>query len=113
MSQRISQINSLIQHELGQIIHENIELPENHLITITKVQTSKDIKYAKIFVSLMPENQRGTLLKRLTKAAPLFQKELAEKMLTKFSPKLNFVVDENEIYASEIDKLLDSLKESW
>lgn len=112
MVNRIDQLNPLVQQYISQIIEQEVDLPKDCLITVTKVETSKDIKYARVFVSIIPDNLRGSTLKRLEKFSGEIQRNLAKKMRTKFSPKLRFILDENEIYASEIDKLLDSIKEN-
>ena len=48
---RIAKINSLIEHELGPVLHEFLDWQKG-LVTITKVETSKDMKYAKIWISI-------------------------------------------------------------
>lgn len=50
-SNRIAKINSLIQHELGPILHEILE-GQKGLVTIAKVETSKDMKWAKVWISI-------------------------------------------------------------
>jgi len=110
MPNRVDQLNSLIMQYLAQIIEQEVDISRDILITVTKVETSKDIKYARVFVSIIPESQRGTILKKLEASKIGIQRVLAQKMMTKFTPKLRFIIDENEVYASEIDKLLDSIK---
>jgi len=48
---RIAKVNSLIQHELGPVLHEFLDWQKG-LVTITKVDTSKDMKYAKVWISI-------------------------------------------------------------
>ncbi len=48
---RIAKVNSLIQHELGPVLHKFLDWQKG-LVTITKVETSKDMKYAKIWISI-------------------------------------------------------------
>jgi len=108
MSERINKINELIKQKLGQIIIREIEFPENCLLTITRVET--DIKTSKIFVSVLPDKFRGTALEILRKNSRNLHKLLQKHLRTKFTPNLNFLIDEQEIFASEVDKLLDELK---
>lgn len=64
---RIAKVNSLIQHELGPVLHEFLDW-QNGLVTITKVETSKDMKWAKIWISIFnpkpisKEEETGTPL---------------------------------------------------
>jgi len=110
MAERIAKVNELIKQKLGQIIAREIEFPENALVTITMVQTTPDIKASKVFISVLPEKFRGTALETLRKNKKNIRNLLKKQMTTKFVPNLNFLVDEQEIFASEIDKLLDELK---
>jgi len=109
MPNRTQKINPLIQQKLGEIINQNIELPTDCLVTITKTETSPDNKQSKIYLSIIPENFRGTVLKILNKNKKLLYQQLRKELQTKFTPNLLFIIDEDEIYASEIEKLLDEL----
>ena len=109
MKQRISQLNELILHKLSPIINKEIEFPNDCLVTITRVKISPDIKQAKVFISVIPEKFRGTCLDILKKKAKTLRNILQKQITTKFTPNLFFLIDEQEIYASEIDKLLDEI----
>jgi ribosome-binding factor A len=52
---RIAKVNSLIEHELGPVLHEFLDWQKG-LVTITKVETSKDMKYAKVWISILNPN---------------------------------------------------------
>ena len=107
---RIDQINQLIKTQLGQIINKEIELPDNTIITITRVKTTPDLKIAKVYLTVLPENVRGSVLEILRKNKKNLHTLLQKQIKTKFTPNLNFLIDEQEIYASQIDKLLDEIK---
>jgi len=109
MSQRIEKINELIRQKLSEIIIRELEFPGNALITITKVETSPDIKYCKIFITVLPDKFRGRALEILRKNRHNLRKILQKQLTTKFTPNLNFLLDEQEIFASEVDKLLDEI----
>src|SRR4051812_37981266 len=57
---RIAKVNSLIEHELGPVLHEFLDW-QNGLVTITKVETSKDMKWAKVWISIFNPNPKPTL----------------------------------------------------
>jgi len=109
MSQRIEKINELIRQKLSQIIRRELEFPENALITITKIETSPDIKYCKVFITVLPDKFRGRALEILRKNQHNLRKILQKHLSTKFTPNLNFLIDEQEIFATEVDKLLDEI----
>jgi ribosome-binding factor A len=109
MSQRIEKINELLRQKLSESIIKELEFPPNTFVTITKVETTPDLKYAKIFITVLPDNSRGTALEILRKNSHHLYKILQKKLMTKFTPNLNFLIDEQELYAQDIDKLLDEI----
>ena len=60
MSHRINQVNELIKQELNDLLVSELEFTKGCLVTITAVETSKDLRHAKIWVSVLP----GYLLKK-------------------------------------------------
>lgn len=109
MPERTDKLNSLIQQQLSQIINQEVEFPEGTLISLTRIKTSPDNKNAKIFISVIPANKQGKALEILRKNAKKLHQELQNELKTKFTPNLSFHIDENEIFASQIDKLLDEI----
>ena len=110
MSERSIKLNSLIKQQLSQIIAREIEFPTDSLVTITRVSTTPDIKIAKVYISVIPDKFRGSVLEILRKNQKQLHSLLKKQIKTKFTPNLKFLIDEQEIYASEIDKLLDEIK---
>jgi ribosome-binding factor A len=109
MSFRIEKINELIKQKLGQIISQEMEFPQNCLVTISRVQTSPDLKYCQVFITVLPEKFRGSVLEILNKNRHNLYRELKAYLKTKFTPNLKFALDQQEIFASEVDKLLDEI----
>lgn len=81
------------------------------LITLTSVHTSPDLRYAKIFISVLPENHTGTALALLRKQSKDYTKALKDKLDLKYIPRLNWAVDEKIRYSLEIDEVLRQIKE--
>lgn len=109
MSQRIEKINELLRQKLSELILKEIEFPANALVTITKAETSPDLKYVNIFITVLPDNQRGTALEILRRNSHNLHKILKKQLTTKFTPNLKFLIDDQEIFATEVDKLLDEI----
>ena len=112
MSYRILQVNELIRQELGRLLLTEIEFPKNCLATITQVETSKDLKHAKIWLSVIPITYTKKVLEKLNKNIGHLQFLLNKKLTMKPLPRLSFMIDETEKKASEIERLLDRIKES-
>ena len=107
---RQERVNSLLIQYLGEIINREIEFPEGIFITIVKVETSSDMKHAKVWISVLPDKYRGAALSVLHKKKKIIQQNLNKKITMKFFPKIEFSVDTTEEYAAGIEALLDEIK---
>lgn len=110
MSHRVEQVNELIRAELANMLVRHMPATD-HLTTITYVECSPDLRYAKIFISVLPETMSGTALKNLRHANRLFTDGLKKKLKMKFIPKLNWQIDAGERYAAKIDEVFKHLND--
>ncbi len=110
MSNRILQVNELIQKELGQIILREIEFPKNTLVTITRVETSPDLSQTKVYISCLPENQGDRILQILKRQGYYIQHKLNKRLETKIIPRIKFVKELKTIQAGRIEQILDKIK---
>lgn len=106
MSDRIPKINELIKKHLGEIITRELSLKPGVFVTISKVDTTPDLRYTRIFVSIYPEKETGYASKTLQKEINRIQGALNKKLSLKPLPKIEFKVDTTESRADEIEKLL-------
>ena len=109
MSERIPKINALIQHELSELLSREIEFPGNCLVTIVGVETSKDLRHAKVWVSILPEFYIGKAFEQLKREAGHLQFLLNKRLSMKPLPRLSFAIDDTEQKASDIESLLDQI----
>ena len=110
MSNRILQINELIQKELGQIILREIEFPKNTLVTITRVETSPDLSQTKVYVSCLPDNQADRMLQVLKRQSYHIQHKLNKRLETKIIPRIRFVKELKTMQAGRVEEILEKLK---
>lgn len=108
-SHRIKQINELVHKELDKVILKEAGLPPGYLATITKVQTSADLGQSKISISVLPRDKQGTILKSLNNIAKHLQFELGKIIILRKTPKLLFIIDEQQQKAIHIDELIDKI----
>ncbi len=109
MSNRIEKINDLVRQNVNDILLKELSLKEGVFITIAKVDTSPDLRYTRIFVSIFPENEMNYAIKTLQKEVRRIQGSLNKKLHMKPLPKVEFRVDFTESKADEIEKILKSL----
>lgn len=108
-SNRIGRINEEIQRELSALIPsvKDPRVSEAGMVSITAVETTQDLKYAKIYVSALNKDSTSQLLKGLKSAAGYLRRELGQRLNLRATPELSFVRDDS------IDKgahILDMLR---
>lgn len=108
MKNRIERINQLIQEKVAGIISRDVFV-EGALITVQGVDTSRDLKYTKIRVSVMPFKESIRVMKVLEKQAPIIQDKLNSVVKIKFVPRIKFYLDKSEETAGRIEKILKKI----
>lgn len=108
---RMVKINELILHELSRVVSQEIDFSPGSLTTITGVEVTPDLKEARVFVSVLPESERGRVVKLLQKKSFHLHQALNKRVKLRLVPKLLFFSDDTEARAQKIDQLLDSIKE--
>lgn len=111
MSHRIAQVNELIKQEVNELLLTEVEFPQGCLVTITEVQTSKDLRHAKIWVSVIPAYLLTKVLEKLKANVGHLQYLLNKKLSMNPLPRIRFTIDKTEEKALEIEALLDRIKE--
>ncbi len=104
---RIDKVNSKIQHELGPILKEHLEGLDG-LVTISKVETSKDMKWAKIWISIFGGND-DLIFKRINSEIYDIQGELNHSFTTKIVPRLQFFLDTSPRYVEHIEEVIKKI----
>ena len=108
-SHRIFRINENIKQLLSAIIFKEIEDPriKNNLITITKVDTDKDLKNAKVFFVCLNEDKKDEVLSGLNSAKGVIFSYLKKSLKVRYVPNLTFHYDKTLI---ETNKVLTNIR---
>jgi ribosome-binding factor A len=106
---RVTKVNELIRQQLSEIINRELSLKPGVFITLSKVDTSKDLRYTRMFVSVFPEEESHYIVETLKKELGGLQKKLHEKLYMKPLPKLSFEIDGTEKEADKVEKILKEL----
>ncbi|MBU2595518.1 30S ribosome-binding factor RbfA [Patescibacteria group bacterium] len=105
---RIEKVNSLLVQEISNILNKTRFLGLG-FVTVTSAECAKDLKSAKIWISIMDKNKDKTL-SILKGHLREIQKELNQRIEIKFCPKIRFYLDKSEDNYFKIDKLLKDEK---
>ncbi len=107
---RTEKVANLLQRKISDILQKEVEEPELGFLTITRVKVSKDLRYAKIFFSVLGEFDQKeksiSILKRLT---PFFRYRIGQEVRLKYTPEINFIYDEQIQKAQRIEDLIDMM----
>lgn len=108
-SNRIEKVNSLIQQELAIELRLLLE-EEKALVTVTKVETSRDLKWAKVWISIIGGDD-DRILRHIEKNIYELQGQINRTLNMKIVPRLQFFLDTSPRYAQHIDSLLKKIEE--
>lgn len=112
-SHRIDQLNELMGQRFGEIIREYLELPEGVLVTVTTVRVSKDLRHARISLSIYPAEKSAAIFSLICRNLKHLQFILHQGLSLKFSPELVVVLDKSEKTAAELEAVLDRIKKKY
>ena len=107
-SNRIGRINEEIQRELSNLIRTVKDPRVTGLISVTSVDTTTDLKFCKVYISVLDKSDVTQVLKGLKSASGYLRRELGRTLNLRNTPELNFVRDDSIDYGAHI---LDMLRD--
>ena len=111
MTHRIEQVNKLIHREISELLQRQAKDPRlGNFVAVTEVSTSPDLRYAKIYVSrIANEEEKQQTLSVLAGAAGFFRNELARRLRLRRIPKLSFHWDDSIRRRDHLLQLIDQV----
>jgi ribosome-binding factor A len=109
MGHRIEKVNELIKKQIAEIMIRELDLKPGIFVTVSKVDTTPDLRYTRIFVSIFPENEINYVLESLKKEVYRLQGILNKKLFMKPLPRIEFHPDITEVKADEVEKILKNI----
>lgn len=110
MSLRMEKVNKELQRKITEIIRREVDDPISDFLSITRVDTTRDLQESKVFFSLLDETKYEKAAEVLNKMNPHIRAVLGKKIHLKVIPKLQFIADESIKYSVDINKRIDDLK---
>lgn len=106
-NQRAARVGEEMREILAQLIREEVKDPRVGFVSIVKVEVSSDLRHAKVFISVLgDEQQKKESLKGLSSAAGFLRSEVARELRLRYTPELHFVLDESIEHGQKIAQLL-------
>ena len=104
---RINRINEEIQRELASLLR-TLKDPrlQSGLVTITRVDTTGDLRYCRVSISVLDPKTEKEVMKGLRSAAGYLRREIGHKLQLRYTPELQFVSDDSIAYGAHILEVL-------
>ena len=112
-SNRINRINEEIQKELSSLLR-TVKDPrvQDTMISITRVETTPDLRYTKVYVSFLQEDRAEGAMKGLKSAAGYLRRQLGTNLKLRYAPEIVWALDDSISYGARMLKLINSLEVS-
>ena len=110
-SNRINRINEEIQKELSSLLR-TVKDPrvQDTMISITRVETTPDLRYTKVYVSFLQEERVKNAMAGLKSAGGYLRRELGHNLQLRYAPEIVWSLDDSITYGAKMLKLINSLE---
>jgi len=107
VSRRCQRVGELLKEEISGIIENELKDCSVGFVTLTNVKVSSDLRYAKVYFSVLgEESQRQAAIKGLGRAKSFIQAQLGRRIRLRYTPKISFIFDDSIEYGVHILELL-------
>lgn len=111
--QRVDRLNSLLKEVISEVIRRDVRNPHvAELVTVTRVDITKDLHYAKVYISVIgSDTQKAETLQALNNAAGFIAVNSSKKVVMRYFPSLTFKLDDSVDKHMRIEDLLGKISE--
>ncbi len=108
---RISRINDEMKKELSQLVNYEVKDPRlEEFITIVRVETTNDLSYSKVYVSVLGNEEKvKKVLEGLSSAKGFIKREIAKRINLRHTPELIFLADDSLEYSMKMNELFNKI----
>lgn len=114
MKIKMERVNSELARQITKIIAEDVKDPRLHnaIIGVTKLYTTPDLKYAKVYLSIYAssEEERQEAYYTVRRSKTFIRNMLKDSVQIRLLPELNFIIDDSVDYSIKIDEILNKIK---
>jgi len=109
---RSSRVSGLVGRELSVIIDRELRDERIGMVTVTGVDMSRDLKNARVYVSVLGDDEEtNRSLDALNAAAPYIRARLGERVVLRYLPNLQFFFDSSTVDGMRMDRILDEIRQ--
>ncbi len=111
MNVKIERIASTLEKEIGMILMTEIKNKDIRFVSITGINLSSDLSYAKVYITVLNEDKKDSTLKALKDAKNYIRRELTNRVDIRHIPQLEFVYDDSIAYGKKIESIIDKVNQ--
>jgi ribosome-binding factor A len=109
MSVKIDRLEHSFVEHISRILKTEIKDERIHFVTVTAAKITNDLSFAKIYVTVLSDNEKEEILKLLNKASNFIERELSKRIEIRKMPNITFVYDNSIDYASNIENIIERI----
>ena len=106
---RLDRISEEVRHALDKIIREMNDPRITGTYSVTRADVTRDLRYAKVYISVLESDRADEMIKALKKAAGFIRHELGARVQLRYTPELLFYRDDNIAYGVHISEILKNV----
>ena len=108
---RLGRVDEELRKEISQVINYELKNPDvTGMVSVTKVKVTPDLKYAKVYVSVLNSKNLKQTIQGLKDSAGFIRSRVAKTINLRITPELIFEIDDSLEYGEKIEKILKELK---
>ena len=112
MSIKTERLGNVLHKEISQILMTEIKDEDLKFVTVTKVDLSSDLSYAKVYFTCLDQEKKDKVIKDINGASRFIRSELLKRKIEiRNMPELKFVYDESIDYGNKIESILEKIHE--
>ena len=109
---RVEKVQAAIMQEISKMFLFDVKDAKISGASVTGVEVSPDLSYAKVFVSLIgSDEEQEQCLAALDRAKGYFRSEIAQRIRLRYAPEIHFAKDDSQAYSDHIEELLAKIKQ--
>ena len=109
-SNRMNRIDEELKKEISNIVSYDLKNPNiTGLISVTKVKVTPDLKYAKVYISIINSKNKKDTFVHIKKASGFVRTEIAKRINLRITPEIIFELDDSIEYGAKIDVILKNI----
>ena len=112
MSIKTERLGNVLHKEISNILLTEVKDEDLKFVTITNVDLSSDLSYAKVYFTCLEEDKKEKVIKEINNARKFIRSELMKRKIEmRIIPDLTFIYDESIEYGNKIESLINKIHE--